>query len=250
LFHNELLGVVGTNALELGVDVGGIDLTLHCGYPTSYASLLQQAGRAGRGTTRLDQPSLAIVVCFNSPAEQHMWRKPSTLLAKEISTPHSVPIRGSVIQGHLLCAGEECPLIANRPAALTVCSASDSAKYMPTDQELFGGMVFDEALDELKSSNSLIAEQLPDPMGTAGSYVTAYRPRPAFRKAWSRVSIRSIEPINYSVVDISHPLQGGKMDGIHSDDAVLDTLPYSRGNVSGGCLLWVQTCLAHNFLSS
>jgi DEAD/DEAH box helicase domain-containing protein len=45
LFQNELLGVVGTSALELGVDIGGVDLTLHCGFPSSHASLLQQAGR-------------------------------------------------------------------------------------------------------------------------------------------------------------------------------------------------------------
>lgn len=42
LFRNEILGVVGTNTLELGVDIGGIDVTLHCGYPSSYTSLLQQ----------------------------------------------------------------------------------------------------------------------------------------------------------------------------------------------------------------
>jgi DEAD/DEAH box helicase/Helicase conserved C-terminal domain len=42
LFQNKILGVVGTNALELGVDIGGIDLSLHCGYPSSYSSLLQQ----------------------------------------------------------------------------------------------------------------------------------------------------------------------------------------------------------------
>jgi DEAD/DEAH box helicase domain-containing protein len=189
---------------------------------------LQQAGRTGRGNERLDKPSLAIVVCFNSPAEQHMWRKPQTLLAIEITSPHSVPSLGTVLQGHLLCAGEECPLIANRPAALTMGSVNESAKIMPTDQELFGGTFFEEALNELKSSNSLIAEKFADPM-TTDSFVMAYRPRPSFRKAWSRVSIRSIEPINYSIVDISHPQQGGRMDSIHSNEAVLDTLPYSRG---------------------
>lgn len=48
LFQKELLGVVATSALELGVDIGGIDLTLHTGYPASISSLFQQAGRAGR----------------------------------------------------------------------------------------------------------------------------------------------------------------------------------------------------------
>lgn len=69
LFKNELFGVVGTSALELGIDLGGIDLTLHCGYPGSIASLLQQAGRAGRGAAA-QGASFAIMVCFSSPSEQ------------------------------------------------------------------------------------------------------------------------------------------------------------------------------------
>jgi ATP-dependent helicase YprA (DUF1998 family) len=69
LFKNELFGVVGTSALELGIDLGGIDLTLHCGFPGSYASLMQQAGRAGRGASTRGS-SFAIMICFSSPSEQ------------------------------------------------------------------------------------------------------------------------------------------------------------------------------------
>ena len=69
LFNNEILGVVGTSALELGIDLGGIDLTLHCGYPGSIASLFQQAGRAGRGAAA-QGASFSIMVCFSSPSEQ------------------------------------------------------------------------------------------------------------------------------------------------------------------------------------
>ena len=69
LFRNELYGVVGTSALELGIDLGGIDLTLHCGYPGSISSLMQQAGRAGRGGVT-NGPSFAIMICFSSPSEQ------------------------------------------------------------------------------------------------------------------------------------------------------------------------------------
>lgn len=69
LFKNELFGVVGTSALELGIDLGGIALTLHCGFPGSYASLMQQAGRAGRGASTRGS-SFAIMICFSSPSEQ------------------------------------------------------------------------------------------------------------------------------------------------------------------------------------
>ncbi len=47
-------------------------------------------------------------------------------------------------------------------------------------------------------------------------------------RPWLRVSLRSIEPINYSIVDLSHPQQGGRNDGIHDQAAVMDTIPYSR----------------------
>ena len=58
LFRGELLGVVSTNALELGVDVGALDAVVCCGYPGSVASIWQQWGRAGRG----EAPSLAVYI--------------------------------------------------------------------------------------------------------------------------------------------------------------------------------------------
>ena len=61
LFQNKLLAVVGTNALELGVDIGGIDFTLHCGYPGSFNNLIQQSGRAGRSTS-MERKSYAVMV--------------------------------------------------------------------------------------------------------------------------------------------------------------------------------------------
>jgi superfamily II DNA/RNA helicase len=102
LFHNQLLGVVGTSALELGVDIGGVGLTLHCGFPSSHASLMQQAGRAGRGAAASHTPSLAICVCFNSPIDQHLWRHPTSLLSRGLSAPLSMPIYPGLVQGHLI----------------------------------------------------------------------------------------------------------------------------------------------------
>ena len=152
LFKGELTGVVGTSALELGVDIGGIELTLHCGYPSSFASLLQQAGRAGRGVTKLQVPSLAIMVCFNSPAEQHLWRHPKNFLSRGLELPISMPINVGLIRGHLLCAGAEYPLTGQFPVTkLFETHEENYSTIVPNDFELFGSREsFESALTTLK----------------------------------------------------------------------------------------------------
>jgi DEAD/DEAH box helicase domain-containing protein len=73
LFAGRLLGVAATNALELGVDIGGLDVTLHLGFPGSIASLWQQAGRAGRR----EQACLSIYVGWDGPLDQVSSWNPS-----------------------------------------------------------------------------------------------------------------------------------------------------------------------------
>ena len=79
-FEGRLDGVVATCALELGVDVGDLDATVHLGWPGSRCSLRQQAGRAGRDPARA---SLAVVVLFNGPLDQLMAQK-APLLTGEV----------------------------------------------------------------------------------------------------------------------------------------------------------------------
>lgn len=126
---------VATNAFELGVDVGDIDLTLHCGYPGSRSSLLQQAGRSGRGT---GLPSCSIMVSFSSPSEQYLWKSPSNILKAGVNVKPALPISGSVLQGHLLCAGEEFPLTGDQPVSCVLNEIKVGGHYCPTDEELFG----------------------------------------------------------------------------------------------------------------
>ena len=227
LFQNELLGVVGTNALELGVDIGNVDVILHCGYPSSYASLLQQAGRAGRGAGRAGVPSLSIIVCFNSPSEQHLWRHPQTVLAKGISAPNTIPISSGVVQGHMLCASGEFPLTGGLPVTSILGPADiESRETILSDVDLFGGEEnYQEALQTLKTSRSVVEESVPR---DESKKTTVFRAHEIMRKAWSKVSIRSIEPVNYTLVDVSHPGQAGRMDRVHDETAIMDIVPYSR----------------------
>ena len=66
LFDGKLIGVTATNALELGVDVGGLDATVLTGYPGTIASAWQQAGRAGRGSDE----ALSIFIALDNPLDQ------------------------------------------------------------------------------------------------------------------------------------------------------------------------------------
>ena len=226
LFSNEILGVVATNALELGVDIGGIDLTLHCGYPSSYASLLQQAGRSGRGSPT---ESCAVVICFNSPAEQHLWKAPQTLLAKGISSNNTIPLSSpGLVQGHLLCASEEYPLAGNWSIAQILQMQESEKGTIPRDMDLFGGKaIYEDALEALKCSRSVVAEPVFS-ISNLSNEIQLWAAHASMKKAWQRVSIRSIEPVNFAIVDLSHPQQGRRMDAIHSDQAILDIVPYSR----------------------
>jgi DEAD/DEAH box helicase domain-containing protein len=164
LFKNELLGVVGTSALELGVDIGGIDVTLHCGYPSSHSSLLQQAGRAGRGISRLDMPSFSIMICFNSPFEQQIWRHPKNLLSCGLSVPTVVPLNVGLTEGHMLCAGKEYPLTGQMPVTNLLSGSLDESHHhlVMSDYDLLGSeLVYCEALATLVSVGSLVKETVP-----------------------------------------------------------------------------------------
>ncbi len=72
MFSGELRGVVSTNALELGIDIGSMEAALLVGYPGSIASTWQQAGRAGRGA----DPSLVVLLPYDSPIDQYMAKHP------------------------------------------------------------------------------------------------------------------------------------------------------------------------------
>ena len=106
LFGGRLLGVTATNALELGIDVGGLDAALLVGYPGTIASLWQQAGRAGRG----DDPALAMLIGLDNPLDQHYMRHPADLLGRPHENALLDPDNVYILQRHLPCAAHETPL--------------------------------------------------------------------------------------------------------------------------------------------
>ncbi|RZC61035.1 hypothetical protein C5167_022799 [Papaver somniferum] len=105
-FTGKLRGVAATNALELGIDVGHIDATLHLGFPGSVSSLWQQAGRSGRR----ERPSLAVYVAFEGPLDQYFMKSPQKLFGRPIECCHVDSQNKQVLEQHLMCAAEEHPL--------------------------------------------------------------------------------------------------------------------------------------------
>ena len=105
LRDGEILGVVSTNALELGVDIGSLDVAVLAGYPGSVAGTWQQLGRAGR---RLE-PSVGILVASASPVDQYVIHHPEFLLDRTPEEARIDPDNLHVLLAHIRCAAFERP---------------------------------------------------------------------------------------------------------------------------------------------
>ena len=106
LFSGNLRGVAATNALELGIDIGSLDVALLVNYPGTIASSWQQAGRSGRRQGE----SLAVLLAGNDPVDQYLLRHPEYFFAQ--SPEHAVvdPSNPYVLAKHLPAAAFELPL--------------------------------------------------------------------------------------------------------------------------------------------
>jgi DEAD/DEAH box helicase domain-containing protein len=109
LFRGDLLGVVSTNALELGVDVGSLDAVVCCGYPGSVASIWQQWGRAGRGK----DPALAVYIAGRDSLDQFLIENPPRVLGRRVEAARVTMENPYILGPHLLAAAHEAPLDAD-----------------------------------------------------------------------------------------------------------------------------------------
>ncbi|HXH58257.1 DEAD/DEAH box helicase [Iamia sp.] len=108
LFGGRLRGVVATSALELGVDVGGLDACVLDGFPGTISSLWQQAGRAGRAQQR----SLAVLVAGDDALDQYLMAHPDEVFSRPPEPAVVNPANPFVLDAHLACAAYEAPLSA------------------------------------------------------------------------------------------------------------------------------------------
>ncbi|MBQ0979082.1 DEAD/DEAH box helicase [Micromonospora sp. M61] len=131
LLHGDLLGLASTNALELGVDLVGLDAVLICGYPGTRASLWQQAGRAGRS----GQEALAVLVARDDPLDTYLVHHPEAIFGAPVEATVLDPANPYVLAPQLACAAFEAPLT-------------------PADLALFGDGA-KEAVDQLVAAGAL-----------------------------------------------------------------------------------------------
>jgi DEAD/DEAH box helicase domain-containing protein len=105
LREGQVRAVVSTNALELGIDIGALDVSVMAGYPGTIAATWQRAGRAGRRTTR----SAAVLVASSAPIDQFIVRNPSYFF--ESSPEHALinPDNLHILLDHVKCAAFELP---------------------------------------------------------------------------------------------------------------------------------------------
>ena len=164
LFSGELRGVISTNALELGIDVGGLDASILIGAPPTLASAWQQAGRAGRK----GEPSLAILVAYNETVDQYLMRHPDYFFGRSPEGAVIDPHNPYILAQQVACAAYELPIV-------------------PEDVEHFGPQTNDilTALDEAGETRTIEGR--------------SYWARPDFPAA--RVNLRTISDNTYTIVD-------------------------------------------------
>jgi len=167
LFSGQLTGVVATNALELGIDIGDLDATVLAGYPGSIASTWQQAGRSGRS----QDESLSFLVALDNPLDQYFMRHPDSFFQKSFENALVNPSNPYILRAHLLCAAWECPL--------------DSE-----DEKIFGAALTQE--------RKVLEEQ-----GILKERNQKWYLSPAIAYPAQAVNIRSSTGQNFSVVDTS-----------------------------------------------
>ncbi|GAA2150284.1 DEAD/DEAH box helicase [Actinomadura napierensis] len=126
LRSRSIVGLASTNALELGVDVSGLDAVLVCGWPGTRASLWQQAGRAGRS----GQAALSVLVARDDPLDTFLVHHPEAIFGTPVEATVLDPDNPYVLEPHLCAAASEIPL-----------TEDDAALFGPSTADLLPDLV-------------------------------------------------------------------------------------------------------------
>jgi len=196
LREGEVLGVVSTNALELGVDIGRLDVSILAGYPGSIAGAWQQLGRAGRraGT------SVGVVIASGAPVDQYIVHHPEFLLGSSPEEARLDPDNLHVLLAHLRAATFELP-------------------FEPG--EVFGPAPADDLL-------AFLAEERHVRQADDGRWYWSSENFPA-----SEISLRTAAPENVVIIDTTpdRPRVLGEVDLFSAQVLVHERAIYIHGSV-------------------
>lgn len=182
LDSGELLGVASTNALELGIDISGLDAVVMSGFPGTLASLWQQAGRAGRA----GQESLAVFVAADDPLDHYLAHNPAAIFGRPVEASVFDPANPYVLGPQLRMAAAEYPLTE-------------------PDLELFGGQAARRSVDALVAADDLRARP--------GGWYWTHRHRPD-------VDLRSAGDTPVTIVEAETGRMLGTVDGAAAHSTV------------------------------
>ncbi len=191
LRQGDIQGVVSTNALELGIDIGGLDAAVLAGFPGSIASAWQQAGRAGRRSG----VSLAVLVASASPIDQYIIRHPEYFLSRSPECGWVDPDNLFILADQLKCAVFELPFGPGEP---------------------YGGAGGHEDMLGFLEENGVVRR-------TGGRWYWADRSYPA-----EGISLRSAAPGNIVIVDTTRGGNRiiGEMDKPSAKELIYDEAVY------------------------
>jgi DEAD/DEAH box helicase domain-containing protein len=164
-------GVVSTNALELGIDIGALDVSIMAGYPGTIAATWQRAGRAGRRTAR----SAAVMVASSAPIDQFVVRHPSYFFDATPERALVNPDNLNILVNHVKCAAFELPFTA---------------------AEQYGRVDLQEVLGVLQEAGLVHRSGNPQDEESTGQWHWTSESYPA-----DAVSLRSVSSDNFVVVD-------------------------------------------------
>jgi DEAD/DEAH box helicase domain-containing protein len=117
LSNGELLAVISTSALELGIDIGDLDLCILVGYPGTITASLQRSGRVGRK----GQTAAMIMIAGQDALDQYFMRHPDQFMHASAESAIMNPFNPDICDSHIICAASELPLHIDEPY---VCDAS------------------------------------------------------------------------------------------------------------------------------
>ncbi len=111
LFSGKMDGVISTSALEMGIDVGGLDLCLLVGYPGTIVNTWQRGGRVGRS----GRQSAIVLIAGHDALDQYFLNHPKDFFGRSCEEAVLDPLNKEVLRRHLPCAASECPIGVDEP---------------------------------------------------------------------------------------------------------------------------------------